>query len=261
MKKSQKKGQLKSLRRKLSGFPSFTGFAANAADLSDVIGYSTSWDHILRFQESSGNITTDISSLTATASGLVPPTYTISYGQSGPVAGHSSIELSSTLTLTTAKFLFANAAIEPGASSFAVLGSFYINTVPGGTWTLCGIETGSDYWALRVNDLGRLLFLVFDGSLSNTATLSHDHRGSWTDFLLILDQGTDTLYLETNKGGTSVSGVSLGAINSASRGLAVGSTASPVAKWAYFAYTDDITGLVANRTAIVSNFRANTGGR
>lgn len=238
----------------MSNFPpGGVRFPRNAAEMAAALG-GTGWQHFLLFQESSGNLTTPDTGLTATATVSAPST--ITYRQPGPLATHSTIELGGA-NPTLARFVFPNAAIEPGSGSFGVMACLYmIDTAA--TYTFAGIETGADYWRLRTNASGDILFQIFDGALSNTVTLSGIPE-VWLPVLATFNATTKKMSVTTSMGTVSNSSVSLGAINSASRGLAVGSTAGPPANWAHFAYTTDITGLETDPEAAVLSYMTYTG--
>lgn len=243
-----------------SSSDSFTPhFPITPAEIATAIGAGASWREILTFQEASGNLTTLDTARAATAAGTAPPTYTIDYAQSGPTAGHSSIKLGGSGGFTTSRFVFANAAVEPGTNSFAAMLTFNVPSTPAGTYTMMGIETGADYWRVRMNTSGHILFQIFDGSVSTLLTLAHNHTGSFFNVLVSFDSSTDTLELTSRLGTASSTGIALGAINSASRGLAIGSTQSPINSWGYFAYTQDITGLQTSPSTLIGNFETYTG--
>lgn len=225
---------------------------------SRIGGYgSDAWKHILRFQETSGNVTAEDSLEVATATG-VSGADVITYSRTGPITGHSAIALRDNAAgvSTAARFVFANALIEPSSGDLAVLAVVKVAAADTTTRPFMGMDYGADYVQVKTSGTAGIVSAqVFDGALSNAATGAVDSDDQWLVVLMIFDNTNNAIYLNTQLESLSATGVALGAVNSASKGWIIGSAdGHQTQDFAFFASTTDITGLVANRVAIVSNF-------
>jgi hypothetical protein len=233
-------------------------------DIKEAIGSygSNSWKHLLRFQESSGNLTADDSLEVATAAGVAGDDV-ITYSRPGPVAGHSAIALQDTGAGdgTASRFAFSNALIQPNTGSLACLAVFKVEAAAAATRAIFGMESGGGFDQVQSGGTtGILRHQVFDGTLSNAAIGSIDSDNQWIVALAIFDNPNNAIYLTTNLEDISATGVALGTVANAGKGFLIGSTAGHKSlDFAFFASTNDITDLVANRVAIVDAFAARLG--